>query len=134
MTNSIAQVNKEAQLTHKTMGQTKRDFSIGDRVEVISACVDFTFFREGVRGTVVRFAQYEDLGIIVQFDDGDTFNFSGRDLKIIKSVRVSEDMSTVAYQLVPHGDEDYAYTFDEKKAIEKVESEEFSEYRRILID
>lgn len=67
------------------------DIEIGDRVKIITPYRDFTFFRIGTEATVIRkddtggkMGKY--LGIIVEFDNKDTFNFNPGDLEKITKI------------------------------------------------
>ena len=85
---SVADVNDEAMVKHKTSKNKHRHFPIGTRVMVVCHCQDFYFFRGNELGTVIRNGG-NYLSIIVEFDKPrhfenghiqKSFNFEPQDL------------------------------------------------------
>lgn len=92
MSKSLGDAIKEEKRKHKTTRQKFPDFLIGTKVQVISPCVDFCFFRGTETGYVIRNNKSSE-GIIVKFDEPMVYEdgfvrtehgFDPDDLKILK--------------------------------------------------
>lgn len=53
---SLADVKLETQEFYKTVGQTTKDFYLGQRVKIITPCQDFHFWY-GEKGKVIAFSE-----------------------------------------------------------------------------
>lgn len=79
---TVHEKNNAQKEKYGTLKNKYDDFKVGDKVQIICICQDFNFFKEGITGKVIE-NHKEYLGIIVEFDDGETFGFEPSDLKVI---------------------------------------------------
>src|SRR5690606_12940164 len=97
MSKSLAELKLEFQQKYDTLKNTKNDFSIGDRVRVITPCADFHFFdceKQNTYGNVERIYSGSDrLSISVRWEEPrhyegghiqKTFCFDPQDIVLIE--------------------------------------------------